>query len=524
MAKGQLRPANEYFTLEHNARKSFTQNEVFADEKNEHLHTYWDAILKRQDWTENALKNYTQRTKQKSQIKHKHYSYVLKCTAETTPQEIYDSVGRWIEDKLGSCVYNISVHKDEGYIIDRKNPDNKLQSGKSFFYDRETGAYYKDKDHKTLLARDFNELKSKYEIVKNYHAHIELSGMRRDGSSIKAPSPKDRKQGILNRDQQEFFRLDKFTMTNINQRFLNMLNAELAKNGKAPAVQEISKDTERPKVKRHDVKLLAELERKIKLRQASQSEIKAHSTILEKSGLAAQRKYDEMKAQNTDLKSKIEALNIGLKDIENKKFNKSRAKEIFKKFTEIWNTKFDLLEISKDDEFRKSYFKDDADFLNKLDTDKIGLETYLERLVAKTELLDEKEIDIISTQKKKIKELLNEIDKINAKEQAKNENNQISIEINENGTKIDLTPLEIKNFTMRAVNNETNEAQRLFERLQAPNIQKDTRENLLNKLKNIFQRVEKWKQPELLKIFIEKNSNIDFTKFTNLQKTQGRSL
>ena len=136
---------------------------------------------------------------------------------------------------------------------------------------------------------------------------------------------------------------------------------------------------------------------------------------------------------------------------------------------------------------------------------------------------ESKELKAKIAETRKLTRKLIEFIRENRKEQAKNENNQISIEINENGTKIDLTPLEIKNFTMRAVNNETNEAQRLFERLQAPNIQKDTRENLLNKLKNTFQRVEKWKQPELLKIFIEKNSNIDFTKFTNLQKTQSRS-
>lgn len=536
MKDGQLKPSSEFFSLEHNHRISFTNNEVFDDEQNEHLLPFERGQLVRKLWTDEALKNYTARTGQQSQVKDKHFSYVIDCTKDTTPREIYDSVGQWIEKEFGSRVYNISIHKDEGHIINKNNPKDHRQSGYSLFYDRETGAYYKDKKHTELLAKNLAELKENYEIVKNYHAHIEFSGMRKDGTSLKAFCSGDRKkndelkkQGLkgLAREQQEYQRLDKYHLIGLNKRFIRLLNNELDKKGKELVKEKFNTDKNRPKIKRvKSLKAFYELERKIGCGEnLTENEQKAYNTILEKSNIQAQRLYDK----NQELENELNKL-------QSKKWNKSRAKEIFKEFSKEWNANFDKMGFDRENETRKTFFSGEVEFLNALDTDKIDFESYTMRLFEKSKELNELKQEKINELKQENARLNQEIldkgkqefDNIinsysqNAKDTPKIENLPFEIQIGEQIEKIDLSLETSKKLITRAINHDISNIERHLEAINNKNALSSAIQNHSNNLKNILERYSKYEK-KFIDIF-SKIFKIDFLDFLQKSKNQGRTL
>ena len=85
--------------LEHNYRAKYTPNEVFHNEKNEHLKTLIKARQRRKAFLSQAENAYRENTKNSHQPNgqgfqkktHLNYSCVLSCTKETTPQDIYNS-------------------------------------------------------------------------------------------------------------------------------------------------------------------------------------------------------------------------------------------------------------------------------------------------------------------------------------------------------------------------------------------------------------------------------------------------
>ena len=554
MKDGQLKPSSEFFSLEHNHRISFTNNEVFDDEKNEHLLPFERGQIVRKLWTDEALKNYTERTGQQSQVKDKHYSYVIDCTKDTTPREIYDSVGQWIEKEFGSRVYNISIHKDEGHIINKNNPKDHRQSGYSLFYDRETGAYYKDKKHTELLAKNLTELKENYEIVKNYHAHIEFSGMRKDGTSIKAFCSGDRKKNNelkkqvlkgLARERQEYQRLDKYHLIGLNKRFLGLLNNELVKNGKEPVKEKFNTDKNRPKIKRvKSLKAFYELERKIGCGEAlTENEQKAYNTILEKSNIQAQRLYDK----NQELENELNKLQA-------KKWNKSRAREVFKKFSDEYNLIYDKMGLDKENDDRKRFFSSEAVFVETLDTDKMDFESYtmrnfeiIKELNERLYRLEQEKINRLEQEKNELEqknvELRNKNDELwekemergrqefdntinsysqNAKDTPKIENIPFEIQIGGEIEKIDLSLETSKKLITRAINYDISNIERHLEAINAKNTLSSAIQNHTSNLKNILERYSKYKE-NFINIF-SKIFKIDFLDFLQKSKNQGRTL
>ncbi|HED4898832.1 TPA: hypothetical protein SCV38_001775, partial [Campylobacter coli] len=62
-------------------------------------------------------------------------SAVFDCTAETSAQDIYNSIGKELEKTFNTKIYSIAIHRDEGSLIDKKT-GKELTSGADFILDR----------------------------------------------------------------------------------------------------------------------------------------------------------------------------------------------------------------------------------------------------------------------------------------------------------------------------------------------------------------------------------------------------
>lgn len=165
--------------IEHIFRIYPTNNQITNDtneySKN-YAFSYAMANKVKKEWTESAQEAYKKETKQKIQ-KNKifHHSIAIGLTESQGMQDA-EKLAQWLEAKLGTKIYAVAIHNDEGYL--KRKDGYRLVSGKNCFFDRKSGEYFFDanKTQKINMAD--------YEIIKNRHAHIEFSGFRQDGSSL----------------------------------------------------------------------------------------------------------------------------------------------------------------------------------------------------------------------------------------------------------------------------------------------------------------------------------------------------
>ena len=165
--------------IEHIFRIYPTNNQITNDtneySKN-YAFSYAMAKKVKNEWTESAQEAYKKETKQKIQ-KNKifHHSIAIGLTESQGMQDA-EKLAQWLEAKLGTKIYAVAIHNDEGYL--KRKDGYRLVSGKNCFFDRKSGEYFFDanKTQKINMAE--------YEIIKNRHAHIEFSGFRQDGSSL----------------------------------------------------------------------------------------------------------------------------------------------------------------------------------------------------------------------------------------------------------------------------------------------------------------------------------------------------
>lgn len=100
------------------------------------------------------------------------WSAVCNLTNAHTMQDL-ENLAQKIHDKYGFQCYQISIHRDEGYLIDKKTRA-RLVSTKNFWLDNKTGIYYKDRAKTQILAKNDAELSLNYIKEINYHAHLEF--------------------------------------------------------------------------------------------------------------------------------------------------------------------------------------------------------------------------------------------------------------------------------------------------------------------------------------------------------------
>ena len=164
----------------HNSREHFSYSVVFTDdgEENECTHTVDEAYSIYRDELKQRTQAYTERTGQKLQkTAVTQLSAILNLEKHHTLKDL-ESIKNHLETTIGTKVYQMAIHRDEGKLIS-KIDGTELYSGKDFFLNPENKKFYFDK-------KFTNEIDLKdYEIVKNYHAHIEMMGLDKDGNAIR---------------------------------------------------------------------------------------------------------------------------------------------------------------------------------------------------------------------------------------------------------------------------------------------------------------------------------------------------
>jgi len=127
----------------HNDRTKPTANSIFSQEKNEYSTSAKEAIeIYRQELAKRTLA-YTQRTGKNLHKKTITHLSAIVNLDERHKLEDVKKIADYLEDSLGTKVFQIAVHKDEGYVDETGEPHI------------------------------------------NYHAHIEFLGLDEQGNSIR---------------------------------------------------------------------------------------------------------------------------------------------------------------------------------------------------------------------------------------------------------------------------------------------------------------------------------------------------
>lgn len=163
----------------HNARENFSHSVVFKDEKNELWNDSKTAFKLFRDELEVRTKAYTKRTNQKLQKNTATgISAVVNLEKHHTLEDL-ESIKIYLEKEFGTKVFQMAIHRDEGKLVNKENPNLTLISGKTFFLNPKDEKLYGEKDFKNLINM------KEWNIEKNYHAHIEMLGIDEDGNSLR---------------------------------------------------------------------------------------------------------------------------------------------------------------------------------------------------------------------------------------------------------------------------------------------------------------------------------------------------
>lgn len=162
----------------HNTRDNFSNSVVFTDEENEVSHSKSEAYRTYRKELAIRSKAYSKRTKQKLQKNAiTHLSAVVNLEQHHTLKDL-ENIKVHLENTLDTKVFQMSIHRDEGKLFDKEN-DIYLTSGEDFYKNPDNDKLYYDSKY----TKEINM--SKYEIQKNYHAHIEMMGLDSTGAGIK---------------------------------------------------------------------------------------------------------------------------------------------------------------------------------------------------------------------------------------------------------------------------------------------------------------------------------------------------
>ena len=166
-------------TILHNARENYSKSVVFTDEKNELWNDSKTAFKMFRDELEIRTKAYTERTGQKL---HKTTSTLISGVVNLEQKHTLkdmEKIKDYLEKEFDTKVIQMSVHRDEGKLINKENEDLKLVSGKDFFLNAKDNELYFD--NKFTKKINMNEWK----IEKNYHGHFEMLGLDTQGKTLR---------------------------------------------------------------------------------------------------------------------------------------------------------------------------------------------------------------------------------------------------------------------------------------------------------------------------------------------------
>ena len=166
-------------TILHNARENYSKSVVFLDEKNEIWNDSKTAFKLFREELEIRSNAYTQRTKQKLQKNTSTMiSGVVNLEQHHTLKDM-EKIKDELEKEFDTKVIQMSVHRDEGKLVNKKNEDLKLVSGKDFFLNSKDNQLYFDSKFTKKINME------EWKIEKNYHGHFEMLGIDSNGNSLR---------------------------------------------------------------------------------------------------------------------------------------------------------------------------------------------------------------------------------------------------------------------------------------------------------------------------------------------------
>lgn len=173
----------------HNSREHFSHSVVFTNEKNECTTEIKEAYKTYRSELQIRSEAYTERTGQKLQKSAvTQLSAVINLEAHHTLKDL-EPIKAELERLFDTKVYQMAIHRDEGKLVSKED-GTELYSGKDFFLNPEKNELFFDKKFSKPVPME------NYEVVKNYHAHIEMLGLDSKGNAIRQKMNKVALQGL----------------------------------------------------------------------------------------------------------------------------------------------------------------------------------------------------------------------------------------------------------------------------------------------------------------------------------------
>ena len=232
------------------------------------------------------------------------WSAVCNLTNAHTMSDL-ENLAQKIHDNYGFQCYQISIHRDEGYLIDKKT-NARLVSSKDFWLNFKTGIYYKDRAQTQILANNETELALHYTKEINYHAHLEFITLDKNTGK--------NRQAELNRTK----------LRELQTLVANELKMERGVDRCVSQIKRIKPREYGEKVATaHNVALKttkdrqfnAELEKNLADKDMLLEKYRAEREEMKKSGKSIQSDYSKLKAKNEELEQQIKAKNLTIDDM-----------------------------------------------------------------------------------------------------------------------------------------------------------------------------------------------------------------
>jgi len=363
-----IKKANVYFIL-HSVRANESYSVVFTDEKNEYLYDKEISLKLFRDELKKRELKYTERTGKKlPKNTATLLSAIVNLNKEHTLEDV-KKIAEYLEKTLDTKVVSVAIHRDEGKLVN-KITGEEFYSGIDFIRNEfDDKLYWIDENKKLKEEVNLEE----FEIVKNYHAHIEFLGLDSNGVAIKRN------------------KLNKYYLSKLQDVVAETLKMERGynyylNNKKAPKRLDVAEFKKTGVTKR---KAKKEVLAKVKDLKAENKRIREQFKELG----AIREDYAKLEQLNKELKEKIKKKELTIKEMQ-EEFNK-QLQELENKLMQSDNRMQELKE--ENEELRKE--------LNYITTPVKNEEEFKEIVMDNSLLLDD-----LNTKTNKIKNTCDKIE------------------------------------------------------------------------------------------------------------------
>lgn len=322
----------------HNSRENFSHSVVFLDEVNECTATTKEAYKVYRQELQIRSKAYSKKTGQNLQANTTtKLSTIVNLHQHHTLKDL-EPLTKWLEKELDTKVYQVAIHRDEGKLVNKETGEQ-LYSGKKFFKNPADDKLYHDKKYTQKIDM------SKFDLVKNYHAHIECMGIDSQGTAIRRNKMHSYFLEKLQDKTAEVLQMERSLKRGFTQEQKETIKAQLKKPAEYASRKEYNREFTKvadelgfvkPKrVKRLDTEAFKVVGTAVQEAQqqnlATIADLKKEMLILraqlQKSG-AVRSDYAALEQLNKDLVSKVAAKDLTIEELKNTQELESKNSKI----------------------------------------------------------------------------------------------------------------------------------------------------------------------------------------------------